>query len=427
MVGQEPKSEGMASRSGPQADIKQGKRAETAHYFMARAAALHPTKSTVHANGQVVDWIPIESQGRVASPPPLPRSPFHENLAAKDNSRPTLRPLSLLEQPGSEKGPGGTVPVLRQNLSLLSDQQTLQQRLSKPPPPSQGKYSPSAAPSAQPHWYANSGQIVRNLGGQGSFSCFNPFVQNAGDFSLLQTAVIKSNVPTPGNPSVPCIQTVEVGWIDYPAQVGQPHLFTFFNTNGYTQQGDYVGGWNRDVKGWVQYDSTIFPGTPFSPLNQDGGAQYELPIQVQLYNGNWWVFVVDRWIGYYPASLFSNNEADASQTLANGGDQINWYGEIYQTESSLTTTDMGSGEWPSTGWTHSAYIKNITYLDSNNNFQGYDGSAQTFVSDASRYNIDVHYNSGSNWGSYMWLGGPGAGGQVGAQIGMKPQQKKMAV
>jgi hypothetical protein len=40
---------------------------------------------------------------------------------------------------GAEKGPGGTVPILRQDLKLLSNQQTLKQRLSKPAPPRPGE------------------------------------------------------------------------------------------------------------------------------------------------------------------------------------------------------------------------------------------------------------------------------------------------
>lgn len=69
-----------------------------------------------------------------------------------------------------------------------------------------------------------------------------------------------------GNPSKPCAQIIEVGWINYPAQVAQPHLFTFFNVDGYTQISDYKRGWNTEVKGWRQYEHTIFPGAVAGPL-----------------------------------------------------------------------------------------------------------------------------------------------------------------
>jgi hypothetical protein len=70
-----------------------------------------------------------------------------------------------------------------------------------------------------------------------------------------------------------------------------------------------------------------------------------MPIRILLHEGNWWVCVIDRWIGYYLASLFSTDVADPTQTLAQGSDQVNWHGEVYQTDETLTTTDMGSGEW----------------------------------------------------------------------------------
>lgn len=293
------------SQSGIKADSEVGSQSqnivETAQYFIKKTASLNVVKTTIQPNGQIIDWIPIESQEEIASPPPLPALHSNRSTDIKDDSESwkTNRPIFLLEQEGSEKGPGGAVPILRQDLNLISGKQTLAQRLTKPPFPPGKKEDRSA----WPHWYASTGQSVNNLGTNGGISCYKAAVQNPADFSLLQTAIIKNNVPMPGNPYASCVQTVEVGWINYPAQVAEPHLFTFFNTNGYTEMSDYKEGWNTDVKGWVQYDNTIFPGTVLTPLCVDDGSQTELPIQVQLHQGNWWVLILDRWIGYYPVSL----------------------------------------------------------------------------------------------------------------------------
>jgi len=243
------------------------------------------------------------------------------------------------------------------------------------------------------------------------FSMFKAFVQNPGDFSLLQTAVIHYDVPVAGSSSTTS-QTVECGWINYPNQVSAPHLFTFYTTNGYSSDGDNIGGWNRDQAGWVQVDSTIFPGTEFTPLSTEGGTQYELEIEYLLYEGNWWLWVLDRWIGYYPATLFTKGGVDSSKTLQTQSSQINFYGEIFQTESDLTTTDMGSGEFPEGGFGHSAYVHNIAYTDTSGTSHNYDGSSQIIVSDSSRYRMNTNFNSGGTWGSYFYLGGPGAGGKV---------------
>lgn len=150
----------------------------------------------------------------------------------------------------------------------------------------------------------------------------------------------------------------------------------------------------------------------FTPLSTIGGAQYDIKIQWLLYQGNWWLFVLDRWIGYYPASLFGAN-TDASNSLQQGADAINYYGEIYDSHASLTTTDMGSGHFPDQGYGKSAYIRNMVYTDSNGNDQRYDGSRGIVVSDTNRYQMKADWSSTGSWGSYMYLGGPGAGRLVG--------------
>ena len=39
----------------------------------------------------------------------------------------------------------------------------------------------------------------------------------------------------------------------------------------------------------------------------------------------------------------------------------------------------------------------------------YDGSDEIYESDPDMYGIESHFNSGSSWESYVYLGGPGAG------------------
>lgn len=72
---------------------------------------------------------------------------------------------------------------------------------------------------------------------------------------------------------------------------------------------------------------------------------------------------------------------------------------------------MGSGEFAATGFGHSAYIHNMQYTDPSGNAQFY--TAGFGDSDSSRYSHVNVANSGGDWGSYVYLGGPGAGGVVG--------------
>jgi hypothetical protein len=268
--------------------------------------------------------------------------------------------------------------------------------------------------NAGSHWYSTSNQTVNNIGGSGIFSLFAPYVQSPNDSSLLQTAVTRQNVLITGGrgPSLELPQTVEAGWINFPSQVAKPHLFTYYTVNGYLGEGDNQGGWNTEHAGWVQVDSKIHPGSVFTPLSVDGGVQHDLKIEYNLHGGNWWLAVGGKWIGYYPGSLFSSVSSDPpSTTLAGGSDDIYFYGEVFNSEDTLTTTDMGSGEFAATGLGHAAYIKNIAYTNTNNVSTPYNGVFTD--SDTTRYTHQAHFLSGTSMGSYAFIGGPGAGGVVG--------------
>ena len=61
------------------------------------------------------------------------------------------------------------------------------------------------------------------------------------------------------------MQAIEAGKIELNTLNGGfgPYFFTYFRTNG-AASGDWVGGYNKLVKGWIQVSSTVAPGTTFS-------------------------------------------------------------------------------------------------------------------------------------------------------------------
>ncbi|UNI22543.1 hypothetical protein JDV02_008423 [Purpureocillium takamizusanense] len=395
------------------------------HAAPAASHGLPVVYTTTTSHGQVVDWVKPESQGRLAKTPGAP--PPHSRISkimTTGGGGPTghgrgvtPRMEQLLRDP-EMKGPAGTVPILR-----TAGRPTLPpKRLPHSEDNGAGIASSSSSGNgsdsnihprsyAGTHWYASSNQYVDSRGGMATFSLFSPFTQRGSDFSLMQTAVVRGGAPHAG--TGPKDQTVEAGWIAYPDQVSGTHLFAYYTTNGYSADGDNVGGWNRDHAGWVQVDSAIYPGVAFAPLSVDGGTQYEMEICYQLIDGNWWLWVLDRWVGYYPGGLFAAGGVNAADTLAGHSDRIHFYGEIYNSEDDMTTTDMGSGQFAEAGWTHSAYQHNIVYYDLNTKPYDYDAGNLFVISDPNRYSLVSHFKSGSEWGSYMYLGGPGAGGVIG--------------
>ncbi|KAK2593629.1 hypothetical protein QQS21_008677 [Conoideocrella luteorostrata] len=354
-------------------------------------------KTTTLPNGQVIDWVRRSSQGDIAAAPPF--APFNNTVDA-------LRHITIYDSAAS--GPTGTVPILRATKygnampkKQLPGDNTLSRRANHPH--ARDNY-------AGRHWYASTSQRIDNHGGSATFSRFKAYVQRSGDFSLLQTAVVRTNVPgAPGQKR----QTVEAGWINFPQQISDPHLFTYFTTVSHTSDGDSIGGWNTNVQGWVQVDSQYHPGMVF-PLSVVDGDQKDLQIRYLLREGNWWLGINDKWAGYYPASMFSRNGATSATSLEGKGDLLYYYGEIYQSETTLTTTDMGSGHFAQEGYKKAAYIKQITYTDAQENEGDYDGSQGTSVDDENRYSLSAQWKSGQDgWGSYFFLGGPGAGGVIG--------------
>ncbi|KAM3431581.1 hypothetical protein NHJ13734_007237 [Beauveria thailandica] len=342
-------------------------------------------KTVTLANGQIIDWVKREVQGDVATPP----ASLHDDQS--------LNKINLSNFNETTRGPDGTVPIPRSDGRLPRTKVAGPHKINRL----------QARQYAGKHWYSSSSQSGSSHGSSAALSMFKAYVASDDDFSLLQTAVARLNVPSIGT------QTVEAGWINYPRQTANPHLFTFFTTNAYEGYGDYVSGWNTEYRGWVQYDAEYYPGMELAPLSEADGAQHDLQVQYLLEGGNWWLAVGGRWAGYYPAGMFVTRGNGAASTLADHADSVDWYGEVYQSEGPLTATDMGSGYFAGEGYGKAAYIRNILITGADDGDGDYDGSEGIVVSDSNRYSIDTHFRSGSTWGSYFYLGGPGAGGVIG--------------
>ena len=382
----------------PKFDQKTATR-EIKEHFSKRLTGSEVVLTTRTPKGQVLDWVKASSQvkgGRIASPPPITELPSFKN----GKMDPQLAGFELFSK-RAKLGPEGTVPILHKDVTKLPKGRSLDNILSKSGRPVKllrmSDEVEIAMPATSGHVYAYSSESRTCYGGEGSLSLFDPYVAHADEFSLLQIALTRG--------SGSGLQTIEAGVQEYRDLYGDwvPHLFVFYTTNGYTSSGDNKGGYNRDVDGWVQYSSRIYPGARFTVYSERGGAQYEVPIKYQLWEGNWWFRCLDEWVGYYPASLFN------SSGLRSQADVIHFYGEIVDSGdySGKTATDMGSGYWPDYHWQWSAYMHNLRYQrTTGGSMSDYNGSG--WASDTALYDIETHMSSGSSWGSYQWVGGPGA-------------------
>jgi hypothetical protein len=187
-------------------------------------------------------------------------------------------------------------------------------------------------------------------------------------------------------------------------------IFTNYTTNGYTKDGNNLGGYNRLVSGWVQVSNSVFPGIRINGSSKLGGAQEEISMKFQLFrepNGqlNWWIAVQGVWMGYYPASLFNGG-------IGNDVEWIGFGGEVFSSlaNPALTKDQMGSGSQAKEGWTHAAYLRNLRNQSNLNgtmvNNNGVASSDTGTGHGANPYTILDTMNSGTTWGSFLFVGGP---------------------
>lgn len=166
----------------------------------------------------------------------------------------------------------------------------------------------------------------------------------------------------------------EVGWRKtfWPWDV--PRLFVFWWKDGIGQC--YNGC------GWVQVSSVYYPG--MRVYENSYGNIYA----IQKFGNNWWVYYKDRWIGYYPGSLWNYGFTK--------GNRAYYYGEVAATSSS-TSTDMGNGRWASDPY--AAKITDQSYFGAD----GYWHSANTYKWASAPYKYSMY-----SLGPYMMrYGGPG--------------------
>jgi hypothetical protein len=196
---------------------------------------------------------------------------------------------------------------------------------------------------------------------------------------------------------LPGLQTVEAGWQNYPNKYGdqRSRLFIYHTADGYKNTGCY----NMDCSDFVQTNNGVYLGGGFTNYSSTNGTQWEMTIQVQFYQGNWWIFYQGKAFGYYPGALFHGGQLTKSAQNVQ-----------YGTESTGTTVwpPEGSGAQPSLGWAKAAYQKNLFYIT----------TSRTGVwASLSNWNIAPCYaingpssGGGSGWEVFFYDGGPGGSG-----------------
>jgi len=328
-------------------------------YHKERLDRLPIIMTTRTPSGQILDWIPREAQcpqGKVATPPP---SETRTTQVAGVHSMAATFEMNDLR---IERGPAGTVPLLRRRFNFadkLSSSSLKRKARGRRSTPwnawAHGRLPADPAPPSGFYHCGGSAGVNPCHGCESVLGVWDPWCQNWDDHSLSQLLLLNSENSQPP-------QTLEAGWDSCEQLFGDDlvHLFTYYTTNGYTADGNNVGGYNTEYSGWVQVDADVFPGSVINAVDSIGFPAYELQIKYQLSEGNWWFQAQNKWIGYYPASLFGSRPG---ATLGDHAEICAFFGEVYSSLSdpSQTTTSMGSGLPGSYGWPWAAYQRDMQF------------------------------------------------------------------
>jgi len=338
----------------------------------------------------VFDCVPIMEQPSVRLQGITEIAKTPEPIALEGAGDPAESDIEPATQSPGDACEEGTIPMRRITLEEMTRFPSLQAFFAK----SNGETGPTSDPCTTncEHKYSLTEQNVTSYGGNSWLNLWEPYVYlGLGEvFSLTQHWYVGGAGTT-----LPGLQTVEVGWQNYPQLYGneKPRLFIYYTADGYTHTGCY----NLTCAAFVQTNHSVYIGGAFDHYSSYLSTQWEARIQVHLVDGRWWMFYAGTAFGYYPTSLYHGGQL----TRHAQSDQ-------YGTESvgNPTWPAEGSGQWSSAGYSKAAYQRDNFYINAAS--KGIWSSLQRLEPSPHCYSITgPAYSSSSGWGIYFYDGGPG--------------------
>ncbi len=352
------------------------------------------TKAATDRMGKPVDCVDIQHQPSLNHPvlkghqiqlKPSPQLQAMLGAPVKEDTTPTACPMGSVEM---------RLPT-REDIVRAGSLQKFMSKYPNGSPRRLGVDFDGIAPAIVGHEYAVVAQPVNSIAGQSMLNAWQPTTQY-GDMSLTQLWMVGG--------SGSATQTVEVGVQVLPSKYNDylPHFF-FYTTDYYSNPGTLASGcYNNDCGGYIS-TSNISPGLAL-PSSTPGGAQVEgnFTFARDPSTGNWLLLYFDgvayTQLGYYPMAIFGTGQ------MSQYAQWVEFGGEIYSaTPGSHTTTDMGSGQFPSAGFGNAAYQRNLIYMDTVGTIHPFAGWGT--ITNANCYNIAS--GTDPTWGYSIYFGGPG--------------------
>ncbi|RZC66323.1 hypothetical protein C5167_010008 [Papaver somniferum] len=240
------------------------------------------------------------------------------------------------------------------------------------------------------HEYAVIRVFGNFLGAQAKINLWNPVVEAPLEISISQIWITAGEYGDRNS--------IEAGWEVSEAIYGdnQTRFFILWTTDDYN-----TGCYNLECEGFVHTSSDIAIGCNFTELSTFKGDQKDATFSIHKdqNSGNWWVQVQGIPVGYYPSSLFTQ--------LSKTSTEVDFGGEIFNQRSKKrhTTTQMGSGHFPSEGNLGiSSYFNYVQVVDEK--YEARDPKdVMPVVSNPHCYDLKIDDNHKNGYG--FFYGGPG--------------------
>ncbi|CAN7014120.1 unnamed protein product [Brassica rapa subsp. trilocularis] len=195
-------------------------------------------------------------------------------------------------------------------------------------------------------------------------------------------------------------QSIRAGWIVY-RWLNRNHsrLYTYWTADGFIKTGCY----NTLCRGFVQVSKRVPLGILLEPVSIYDGHQSEVGIVIykDIVTGNWWLFVHDEMVGYWPNSLFTKSG------LGQGAGLVSYGGEVYSPVNEKSPS-MGSGHFPAEGYTKTAYVNGFEVVSNNDSiFSEPSFRVMMFANTPKCYRVMPGRGQLRVWFDSLFYGGPG--------------------
>jgi hypothetical protein len=357
-------------------------------------------KSFVEFDGQAIDCVPAEQHPAarrwksitIAAPPKSPPALESYDTTPPHAVTPATREIAsrlpwTQYRDTAQDLPDGTTPMYRTTLQQLARFRNLADFSAKG---SVGDFSALETASTSGKRYATGEQDVDCLGGASQINVWKPFATPTFQSTFSQQWYVAGHNGT-------LMQTVECGWhVDITRyQNADPHLFVYATRQNYDTGHSF---YNEDsgVFKTVQNPYTR-PGAPLI-ASQTGGTQVAHKMGFYRTSDAWWFYFDDHAIGCYPLAWFQNGPLTSKATRAKFGGEVGTNLPIWPS--------MGSGQHASAGYGKAAYQRAAFIHPVGGGAQAANLSVAGSTA-GSCYTIDITNNSASDWGTYLFFGGPG--------------------